>query len=150
MWALNRREFAKAATGAGAWAVGTAIVGGATPAAATTPGSPVPPQRAAGAPPVQGGNSPLAPPDKQPPNLEIPRRQRKAGFAIVGLGKLALEEVMPAFGRAERSRPAALVSGHPDKAHQVAEAYDVAPASIYDYAGFGRLRDDAEIGRAHV
>ena len=127
MWALNRREFTKAAaTGAGAWAVGTAIGGAATSAAAITPGSPLPPQAAASGAPAQDAGPPLAPPDKQPPDLDIPQRQRKAGYAIVGLGKLALEEVMPAFGRAERSRATSLVSGHPEKARQVADAYGVA------------------------
>jgi predicted dehydrogenase len=158
MWALNRREFAKAAAaGAGAWAVGSSVIG-ASAAAGSLPASPPPPQRpagggqerAAGGDQAQGGGTPLAPPDKQPPNLELPRKQRKAGYAIVGLGKLALEEVMPAFGRAERSRPAALVSGHPDKARQVAEAYGVPPASIYDYGGFARLRDDAGVDVVYI
>ena len=42
---------------------------------------------------------PLAPPDKQPPDLKLPQPVgRKIGYAVVGLGQLALEEVMPAFG----------------------------------------------------
>ena len=93
---------------------------------------------------------PLAPPDKQPPDLKVPQAQKKAGYAVVGLGKLALDEVMPAFGRSTRSKAAALVSGHPDKARRVAEAYGVAPASIYDYAGFARLRDDAAVDIVYV
>jgi predicted dehydrogenase len=141
MWALNRREFAKAAaTGAAVWAAG----------AGSTPAAPLPPQRASGGGQAQGGGPPLAPPDKQPPNLEIPQRKRQAGYAVVGLGKLALEEVMPAFGLAERSRPAALVSGHPDKARRVAEAYDVPPASIYDYATFSKLRDDSGVDVVYI
>src|SRR5262245_31801776 len=48
---------------------------------------------------------PLAPPDKQPPDLRVPRKQSKARWAVVGLGRLAIDEVMPAFGEAERSTP---------------------------------------------
>lgn len=60
---------------------------------------------------------PLAPPKKQQPKLPIPEPvPRKVGWAVVGLGALALEEVMPAFREARLSRPVALVSGHPEKA----------------------------------
>jgi len=89
---------------------------------------------------------PLAPPDKQPPNLKVPQGQtRKVGWAIVGLGQLALEEVMPAFGETLYSKPTALVSGHPDKARKVAEFYGIDPRHIYDYEKFDRIKDDDTI-----
>ncbi len=88
----------------------------------------------------------LAPPDKQPPNLDVPEPLgKKVGWAIVGLGKLALEEVMPAFARCEKSRPVALVSGHPDKAKQVAERYGINPKSIYNYENYDTIKDNPEI-----
>src|SRR5688572_4154571 len=71
---------------------------------------------------------PLAPPDKQSADAKVPGPPaKKAGWAIVGLGKLALEEVLPAFAECERSRPVALVSGHPDKAKIVASRYGIDP-----------------------
>src|SRR4051812_45555572 len=48
-----------------------------------------------------GDQTPLAPPDRQPPDLKIPEAKRKVGFAVVGLGELALSEIMPAFGQAK-------------------------------------------------
>ncbi|WP_162665775.1 hypothetical protein [Gemmata massiliana] len=49
---------------------------------------------------------PLAPPDKQPPDLKLPELVEKTvGFAIVGLGQLALEEIMPAFAQCKLARP---------------------------------------------
>src|SRR4051794_40234883 len=67
---------------------------------------------------------PLAPPDKQPPHLKLPDEPgRKIGFAIVGLGQLALEEILPAFAKCHIATPTALVSGHPDKARKIATAY---------------------------
>src|SRR3954471_17682308 len=68
---------------------------------------------AAGLPARADEPPPLAPPDKQPPDLKLPDPPAKPlGWAVVGLGKLALEEVMPAFRLCKLSRPTALVSGH--------------------------------------
>src|SRR5262245_5860642 len=77
---------------------------------------------------------PLAAPDKQPPDLALPKPGGGvAGYAVVGLGKLALEEVLPAFARCRQSRVTALVSGHPEKAKRVALHYGVRSQCIYDY-----------------
>jgi len=85
-------------------------------------------------------DNPLAPPDQQPPHVKVPERPaRRVGWAVVGLGQLALEEVMPAFGQCRLARPVALVSGHPDKAKKVAGAYDINPDNIYDYHSYDKL-----------
>ena len=82
---------------------------------------------------------PLAPPDKQPPKLPLPEpAPRKVGWAVVGLGQLALEEVMPAFREARLSQPVALVSGHADKARKVAEAHGISADAIYSYDTYAR------------
>jgi predicted dehydrogenase len=89
---------------------------------------------------------PLAPPEKQQPKLPISEpAARKVGWAVVGLGQLALEEVMPAFREARLSRPVALVSGHPDKARKVAEAYGINHGSIYGYDNFDTLSENKEV-----
>src|SRR4051794_19044603 len=81
---------------------------------------------AAPAPAPAAATTQLAPPEKQRPGLNVPKQAEKpVGWAIVGLGQLALAEVMPAFREAKLSRPVALVSGHPDKANQVAEFYGI-------------------------
>lgn len=90
--------------------------------------------------------TPLAPPDKQPAGLALPEiAEKKVGWAIVGLGQLALEEVMPAFRLSRLSRPVALVSGHPDKAKRVANAYGVDPRNIYSYEDYGKLAENQEV-----
>ena len=58
---------------------------------------------------------------------------KKVGWAIMGLGNLALGQVMPAFAKCKLSAPVALVSGHPDKAKDVAQKYGVDPKNIYTY-----------------
>lgn len=96
-------------------------------------------------------NAPLAPPDKQPEGLKIKGPAgRKAGWAIVGLGQLALGEIMPAFASCKRSEPVALVSGHRDKALKVAEAHGIAEDAIYDYENFDRIAEDKRIDVVYI
>jgi predicted dehydrogenase len=75
---------------------------------------------------------------------------RKAGWAVVGLGQLALEEVMPAFRECQLSRPVALVSGHPEKARKVADAYGLEPQNIYGYDNFDRLADNPAVDVVYI
>lgn len=97
------------------------------------------------------GETQLAPPDKQPPHVKMPEKvQRKLGYAIVGLGQLAVEEILPAFGMAKTARLAALVSGHPDKARHLAEVYGVPSSAIFDYASFDRIKDDPTIDVVYI
>jgi predicted dehydrogenase len=75
---------------------------------------------------------------------------RRLGFAVVGLGKLALGEVLPAFALTERCRPTALVSGDPDKARAVARHYGIDPRSLYDYKNYDALRDNPAVDVVYV
>jgi len=93
----------------------------------------------------------LAPPEKQRPGLNIPKPPNKpVGWAIVGLGQLALAEVMPAFRETKLSKPVALVSGHPDKANQVAAFYGIDPKQIYSYENFDSIKDNPEIQAVYI
>ncbi|RYD84519.1 MAG: Gfo/Idh/MocA family oxidoreductase [Verrucomicrobiaceae bacterium] len=143
----NRREFMKAAAiviGAAEWtgssfAANAADTGSRAPAGTSKPD-------AGSETPKSSGEVPLAPPDKQPPNLPVPEpAPRKIGWAIVGLGELALEEVMPAFLETRLSKPVALVSGHPEKARKIAEAYGVKPEAIYNYENYDQLAQNKEV-----
>ena len=84
----------------------------------------------------------------QPANPDAPNK--RVGFAIVGLGKLALEEVMPAFAAAKHARPVALVSGSPDKMAAVASQYGIAPQACHSYDQMARLRDDPAVEAVYV
>ncbi len=75
---------------------------------------------------------------------------RKLGWAIVGLGNLAINQILPAFAKCEKSRVAALVSGHPDKAGKLALRYGVSPKSIYDYQNYDSLKDNPEVDVVYV
>ena len=93
----------------------------------------------------------LAPPQKQPENLTLPRlTDRKIGFAIVGLGLLSLEELLPAFAETQHSKCVALVSGHRDKALQVAEYYGVSKDAIYDYENFNSIAKNERVDVIYI
>jgi predicted dehydrogenase len=83
------------------------------------------------------------PPAPQPP-------ERRVGFAIVGLGRLSLEEILPAFGESKWAKPVALVSGTPEKARVVAVQYGIRDSAIYDYASFDRIAEDPAIQAVYI
>jgi predicted dehydrogenase len=95
---------------------------------------------------------PLAPPDRQPPDLELPPPppKKRVGYAIVGLGDLALKQILPAFPLCELSAPASLVSGHRDKAERVAAHYGIDPRNIYDYQNYELIRDNPAIDAVYI
>src|SRR5437764_8391170 len=71
--------------------------------------------------------------------------KKKLGWAVVGLGRLALGEVMPAFAKCQRSQCTALVSGHPDKAEENASKYGVDPKNIYNYENYNDIKNNDQI-----
>jgi len=75
---------------------------------------------------------------------------KRLGIAVVGLGNLALEEIIPAFGQAKHVRLAALVSGNPEKARIIGAQYGVDANSLYDYANFDRIRDNPAIDIVYI
>lgn len=100
---------------------------------------------------ASGGRVPLAPPDRQPAELDVPEPvKRKIGFAIVGLGELAVGQILPAFGESRLSAPVALVSGHPDKARKLAEVYGIDPRAVYTYQDYERLADNNKVDAVYI
>src|SRR5438552_14291440 len=63
-------------------------------------------------------------------------------YALVGLGRLIQSEILPAFSACSMSVPAALVSGHPDKAAALAQKYNIDPKNIYNYENYDRIKDN--------
>ncbi|HEV8314767.1 MAG TPA: Gfo/Idh/MocA family oxidoreductase [Burkholderiaceae bacterium] len=74
----------------------------------------------------------------------------RVGFAIVGLGKLALGQILPAFAHTQHCRVAALVSGNRDKALKTARENRLDGAMVFDYANFDRIADHADVEVVYV
>ncbi|TFW05383.1 Gfo/Idh/MocA family oxidoreductase [Oxalobacteraceae bacterium OM1] len=65
----------------------------------------------------------------------------RIGFAIVGLGRIAVNQVLPAFAKCKHARAVALVSGDRDKALKIARQYGIAEQAVFDYRSYDRLAD---------
>jgi len=75
---------------------------------------------------------------------------RKLGWAIVGLGSLSINQILPAFARCEKSKVVVLVSGHPDKANKLALRYGVNSKNIYNYENYDSIKDNLEVDIIYI
>ncbi|WBO85321.1 Gfo/Idh/MocA family oxidoreductase [Hymenobacter yonginensis] len=76
--------------------------------------------------------------------------QQKLGFAIVGLGKFAQQQMMPAFKECKHARITALVSGSPDKARKLAREYGVEEKNVYSYDNFDSIKDNPAVDVVYI
>src|SRR5450432_3091917 len=83
--------------------------------------------------------------------LQVPDSPgKKLGWAIVGLGSLSINQILPAFAKSEKSKVVALVSGHPDKANKLALRYGVNPKNIYNYQNYDSIKDNPEVDVIYI
>src|SRR5579871_1204304 len=75
---------------------------------------------------------------------------KKLGWAIVGLGSLSINEILPAFAKCEKAKVVALVSGHPDKANKLALRYGVDPKNIYNYQNYDSIAHNPEVDVIYI
>jgi len=75
---------------------------------------------------------------------------KKLGWAIVGLGSLAINQILPAFAKCEKSKVTAFVSGHPDKAHKLALRYGVSAKNIYNYQNYDSIKDNPDVDVIYI
>jgi predicted dehydrogenase len=75
---------------------------------------------------------------------------KKMGWAVVGLGSLAINQILPAFAKCEKSKVVALVSGHPDKANKLALRYGVNQKNIYNYENYDSIKDNSEVDIIYI
>jgi len=87
-------------------------------------------------------------PEAPPPTPAPP--EKRIGFAIVGLGKLTLNQLLPAFGSCKKCKLVALVSGNRAKAEKVAAQYGVATKNIYNYQNFDEIKNNPEIDVVYI
>jgi len=129
---FDRRDFLRGAT-----ALTAAGVSGL--ATAQQPGQP----NADNAVSLSQLHAPTEAPEKTPGPFEAP--DQRIGFAVVGLGHLTLNQILPAMAKSKYCKPVALVSGSPEKARKMAAQYGIRPEAIYDYASYDRLARNPEV-----
>lgn len=105
---------------------------------------------------ASGGAGQVPPPRlvaRPMPRIEqpFPRPEgERVGFAVVGLGSFALNQIVPSFGEARQAKLAALVSGSAEKAREVGRAYGVGPEHLYGYDDFDRIAQDPSVQVVYV
>lgn len=125
--ALTRRQLLnKAGFGLAAVSVAGAVGAATKPAHTLAQAAPAP------------ADEPPMPPD------------RKLGWAIVGLGKFATQQLIPSFGECKRSKLVALVSGDRGKAERIARQYGVNPKNIYNYQNYDTIRNNPEVDVIYI
>lgn len=83
-------------------------------------------------------------PNQKTPGPFEPANER-VGFAVVGLGHLSIDQILPAFGKSKLCKPVALVSGEPEKARKIAAQYGIKPSSLYSYQNYDNLAQNPEV-----
>jgi predicted dehydrogenase len=76
--------------------------------------------------------------------------QKKVGFAIVGLGRFGKDQLLRSLPQCKLAYPAALVSGSPDKAEQMAQKYGIKQSSVYNYENFDKIADNPDVDVVYV
>lgn len=71
-------------------------------------------------------------------------------FALVGLGSLTLNQLLPAFAKCKYCQVTGLVSGDLDKAEQQAKKYNISPKNIYSLDHFDSVKDNPEIDVIYI
>ena len=127
----NRTVSTGTSSGSATGAVGQTVAGGPVPKLpALSPPATVP---AAENKPIELEPIKAKTEQQIPPGMPPLPDSERVGYAIVGLGHLTLDELLPAFGECKKSKVVALVSGSPEKMQKVAKQYGVKPESCYSY-----------------
>jgi hypothetical protein len=87
---------------------------------------------------------------EKPPVPTLMPPDKRIGYAIVGLGHLSLNQILPAFGSCKYSKPVALVSGDAAKAANVAQQYGISPTNIYTYQNFDSIKNNKDIQAVYI
>ena len=76
--------------------------------------------------------------------------QQKIGWAIVGLGEFATQQIIPAFAQCQSSKLVALVSGSPDKAQKIAQEHSIDSSNIYNYTNYDTIAENPEVDIIYI
>jgi predicted dehydrogenase len=83
------------------------------------------------------------------PGLPAQSSQKKIGYAVIGLGRIA-GHFMPGVRNTTNSQITALVSGHRDKAERIAAEYQIPKSSIYSYENFDEIAHNPAVDAVYV
>jgi predicted dehydrogenase len=87
------------------------------------------------------------PEQTEPPGDPVAER---VGMAIVGLGRIAVNEMLPAFAQSKHAKPVALVTGDRAKGLKIAHQYNIPESAVLSYAEFDKLAQMPEVQGVYI
>jgi predicted dehydrogenase len=78
------------------------------------------------------------------------QEEKKVGWAILGLGGYALNQIMPRIKLCRRTELKAVISGTPEKAMRVAGEYGLPESKVYSYQSWEAIANDEDIEVVYV
>lgn len=127
---------------------GTLLLAGATPAAAAAP-SPVDRggvrESEVRFPAIMKSNEA----GEQDVDGPLPDHQR-VGFAVVALGRLSVEQILPAFAHSKKGKLAALVSGSPEKLEVLGRQYGLEADRLFSYEAYEKLAAIEQVRAVYI
>lgn len=75
---------------------------------------------------------------------------RRLGWAVMGLGHLSLNLILPSIAETRLCKLTALVSGNAEKAKAVATAYGIPQSSVYSYDNFDQIRNNPDVDIVYI
>ncbi|HWL09670.1 MAG TPA: Gfo/Idh/MocA family oxidoreductase [Planctomicrobium sp.] len=72
------------------------------------------------------------------------------GYAIVGIGGLTKNSILPAFASMKHARVTGLVSGDIEKARETATKYGVPESGLYTYDTYDKIADNPDIDAVYI
>jgi predicted dehydrogenase len=76
--------------------------------------------------------------------------EKRVGFAVIGLGRLSLEEIIPAFASCKLARLAAVMTGDRAKGQRVTSQYGVPSEAVYSYDDWQALGANPDVQAVYV
>jgi len=74
----------------------------------------------------------------------------RVGIAIVGVGRISVNEMLPAIAQSKHAKVTALVSGDRTKALKVAHQYNVPESAVLDYREFEKLASMPDVQGVYI
>jgi len=74
----------------------------------------------------------------------------RVGVAIVGVGRISVNEMLPAFAQSKHAKVVALVSGDRAKALKVAHQYNIPENAVLDYKDYDKLATMPEVQAVYI
>jgi len=76
--------------------------------------------------------------------------EERVGVAVVGLGRIAINEMLPAFQQSKHAKVTALVTGDREKGLKIARQYHIPESAVLDYKDFDKLAGMADVKSVYI